>query len=183
MRVWGERHCRTFHLTAHRSREGHSHKAQCVFLVFLPPSYPLASPSTCGLASQFPASIHFFIESYFNLLMYSFNHLSINFLIAHIANIYWANNCRLALFGSFCMVESLLSVVTPPPTSSSLTECVFSVSITICIVHELSHFIFMQVVWDKQLLLAVFLQVGRSILESLGKLSKATSLVNYRARF
>ena len=122
-----------------------------------PPSHRRPSASTCGPASHFPASIHsfmhsfiFFIALYFNSLMCAFNHLFIKFLITHIANVYWANSCRLDVLGSFGKVSSLISIknLTIAP---AFTEHVFCVTH-----HELSHFILTKVIWGKMLFLTAF---------------------------
>lgn len=91
--------------------KGISIKHRVSFHSFLLHHIPWPSPSTCGLTSQFPVPIHsFFSLLCFNSLMYSFYHLFINFLITHVANIYWASNCRLDLLGSFYMVDFLISM-------------------------------------------------------------------------
>ena len=72
--------------------------------------------------------------------MCAFNHLFIKFLITHIANVYWANSCRLDVLGSFGKVSSLINIKNLT-TAPAFTEHVFCVTH-----HELSHFILTKVI-------------------------------------
>lgn len=124
-----EQHCRAFPWWGHRAWGGHSHKAQVSLYSALLLLIPSPSPSTCALSSQLPAPLHsfvhsstFFIELYFNFLMYFLNHLFINFKTTSVANIYWANKCRFSLLVSFYMVSSLVSMLILTTIASELTE-------------------------------------------------------------
>ena len=113
-----------------------------------PHSWPRFSlPSS---QSSIYAFIHFFLALYFNSLVCAFNHLFIKFLITHIANVYWANSCRLDVLGSFGKVSSLISMKNLT-TAPAFTEHVFCVTH-----HELSHFILTRVMWGKMLFLTTF---------------------------
>lgn len=138
---------------APQERRSREHSAPPLALLLIRrPSASTRGPASLSIShSLVYAFIHFFIALYFNSLVCAFNHLFIKFLITRIANVYWANSCRLDVLGSFGKVSSLISIKNLTTTAPAFTEQVFCVTH-----HELSHFILTKVIWGKMLFLTAF---------------------------